>query len=266
MNENDDAPERILNILRIIAEDNRVDILYAAEEGPRARQIAHATSPYQVQFLYLYPRDLYLRLDPPDALIEYTDRAIQHIEMRGVDIFYALQAVRNQHVEMLDWLFSPIIYQEQAQYLGQLRDIARRGIRPTRIVEQWTAVARQIYEEHIIAKGQQFPRAAYLDVLTPLIKAWAFIQCEEWPPPILSDCLANTNISSDIKTLTVDLIEERRAGQVFLLPHRHPSLDQWIETIIQRFATYRFTDPRFGVTELLNETIRALLHIYDVDP
>ena len=56
--------------LREIAERENIKILYAAESGSRAWGFASPDSDYDVRFLYMRPRDAYLRLEKFRDVIE----------------------------------------------------------------------------------------------------------------------------------------------------------------------------------------------------
>jgi uncharacterized protein len=131
----------IAQALRLIEQQHGVRILYAAEAGSRAWGIESQESDYDVRFIYVHPRERYLRLDVPRDVIE---RPIADaLDISGWDAFKALRLLRKCNPALLEWLHSPVIYVEASPVIAEMRRIARSLIAPpptcTLTMDTWHA-------------------------------------------------------------------------------------------------------------------------------
>ena len=81
--------EKINGILDEIERREGVKIIFAAEAGSRAKGYASAESDFDVRFVYIRPREFYLRLDKTKDVIEWGDDGVY--DVNGWDIQKALR-------------------------------------------------------------------------------------------------------------------------------------------------------------------------------
>lgn len=98
----------IINKLSEIEKSENVIILHAIESGSRAWGFASPDSDYDVRFIYVRPKNNYLRLEKKRDVIEWEINDIYDIN--GWDISKFLQLTHNSNPTVFEWLNSPVIY------------------------------------------------------------------------------------------------------------------------------------------------------------
>ena len=94
--------------LRQIEQDHGIRVLYAAESGSRAWGTSSAKSDFDVRFIYLRPKDDYLRLDPLRDVLEFPIN--DSWDLCGWDLTKVLQLLHNANSQIYEWLASPVVY------------------------------------------------------------------------------------------------------------------------------------------------------------
>ena len=115
--------ERITDGLKEIEADENVVVFYACESGSRAWGFPSQNSDYDVRFLYLHSVDWYLSIVEKRDVIE---RPINdQLDVNGWDLRKALELFRKSNPPLLEWLDSPIVYQEKFTIASQMRELSK---------------------------------------------------------------------------------------------------------------------------------------------
>jgi len=99
----------INNVLKEIELQYNVTILYAAESGSRAWGFHSEDSDYDVRFIYRQDTMEYLKLYPRKDTIEKVEGALDIV---GWDLKKTLQLAMKTNPSLVEWLNSPIEYQD----------------------------------------------------------------------------------------------------------------------------------------------------------
>ena len=99
-----------------IEQTQNVRILLAVESGSRAWGFASPDSDYDVRFIYVRPKDAYLRLQKHRDVIELPIN--DALDINGWDLTKTLRLLHKSNPTLFEWGASPIVY------LGQHRTIA----------------------------------------------------------------------------------------------------------------------------------------------
>ena len=110
--------EQIYNKLREIEKTENVRILLAVESGSRAWGFASPDSDYDVRFIYVRPKDDYLRLDPVRDVIELPLDEV--FDINGWDLQKTLRLLYRSNPTLFEWFSSPIVYLE-TEFADELR-------------------------------------------------------------------------------------------------------------------------------------------------
>ena len=102
--------KEILRKLHEIEIKENVKILFAAESGSRAWGFASPDSDYDVRFIYVRPKEEYLRLDTVKDVIEVPINDV--LDINGWDLQKALRLLYKSNPTLFEWFSSPIIYME----------------------------------------------------------------------------------------------------------------------------------------------------------
>ncbi|MBE1555565.1 putative nucleotidyltransferase [Filibacter limicola] len=159
--------DNISNELKEIEQLETVKILYACESGSRAWGFPSADSDYDVRFLYIHPTDWYISIfDRPDVI----ERPINDLlDVSGWDLRKALQLLRKSNPSLLEWLQSPIIYDERYPIAQRLRDLAHDSFSPKACMYHYLSMAKST--ERLYLKGEQVKIKKYFYVLRPILAA-----------------------------------------------------------------------------------------------
>lgn len=120
--------KRILEKLTAIEKENDIDILFAVESGSRAWGFASPDSDYDIRFVYKYKKEWYLNLwEQKDTINFMTDDDLDGV---GWDLRKALKLLSKSNASFTGWLFSPVIYKEDASFLEALKTLAKDNFNP----------------------------------------------------------------------------------------------------------------------------------------
>jgi predicted nucleotidyltransferase len=98
----------IIEKLKEIERNENIKILLAVESGSRAWGFASSDSDYDVRFIYVRPKEFYLRLDKTRDVIELPIN--DELDINGWDLKKALTLLHNSNPTLFEWLSSPIVY------------------------------------------------------------------------------------------------------------------------------------------------------------
>ena len=91
-----------------------VKILHAVESGSRAWGFASPDSDYDVRFVYVRPKEDYLRLDEPRDVIEW--QLDEVLDINGWDLKKALGQFARGNATLFEWSESPVVYKTTAEW------------------------------------------------------------------------------------------------------------------------------------------------------
>ena len=103
-----DIVKEINDKLNEIEEKDGVRVLHAVESGSRAWGFASPDSDYDVRFVYVRPKEDYIRLDEPRDVIEW--QLDEVLDINGWDLRKALKLFSKGNATVFEWSGSPITY------------------------------------------------------------------------------------------------------------------------------------------------------------
>ena len=98
-------------------------ILLAVESGSRAWGFASPDSDYDVRFIYVRPKESYLRLDRVRDVIEVP--ISDDLDINGWDIDKTLKLLHKSNPTVFEWFSSPIIYRT-SEFAERFKPIMRK--------------------------------------------------------------------------------------------------------------------------------------------
>jgi predicted nucleotidyltransferase len=171
--------EDILATLADIEQRENVTLLFACESGSRGWGFASPDSDYDVRFLYVNRLPWYLTLEPGRDVIE---RPISgELDVSGWDLRKALVLLRNSNPTLMEWLLSPVVYQQDAAFIDRLTALSTGCFSPVRGYHHYVSMAKKNYREHL--RGEEVRYKKYLYVLRPLLAA-RWIRAGRGMPPM----------------------------------------------------------------------------------
>ena len=91
-----------------IEKSENVRIIHAAESGSRAWGFAAPDADYDVRFIYVRPKEFYLKLERTRDVIEWEQNDL--LDINGWDLQKALRLLHKSNPALFEWNHSPIIY------------------------------------------------------------------------------------------------------------------------------------------------------------
>lgn len=96
----------IIEKLQQIEKQENVRILHAVESGSRAWGFESPDSDFDVRFIYVRPRDYYLKLEQTRDVLEFPINDL--LDVNGWDLQKALRLLHRSNPSVFEWFKSPI--------------------------------------------------------------------------------------------------------------------------------------------------------------
>jgi uncharacterized protein len=248
--------ENIIDHLHTIEAQEIVIIFYACESGSRAWGFPSADSDYDVRFLYLHPVQWYLSIVEKRDVIE---RPLNdQLDMNGWDLKKALVLFRKSNPPLLEWLDSPIVYQEKFKVASQMRELAKTYYSPTACIFHYLHMAQGNFREYL--KGERVWIKKYFYVLRPILAIKWIEQGYGVAPTAFGTLLEQMIPSGPLKDEINKLIEQKSMGAELDYADRIPVISEFIESELARLEENQkeyVNNP--APTEILDELFRQAL-------
>lgn len=187
--------------------------MLAVESGSRAWGFASPDSDYDVRFIYVRPRDSYLRLDRVRDVIELPINDI--LDINGWDVDKALKLLHKSNPTVFEWFSSPIIYQT-SPFAEQFKPVMLRYFSSKSGLWHYLHMAESNYREFL--RGDKVKAKKYFYVLRPIL-ACRWILERETPPPMAFAELMKSQLPEDLqKTVRQLLALKINAPEVIMIP------------------------------------------------
>jgi predicted nucleotidyltransferase len=242
-------------LIEIEREEN-VCIFYACESGSRAWGFPSADSDYDVRFIYIHPRDWYLSIEDRRDVIERP--LVEEIDLSGWEIRKALRLFRKSNPPLLEWLCSPIVYQQKFSVADALRDLMPTNYSPRNCFHHYLHMAEGNFREYL--RGETVRVKKYFYVLRPLLGC-RWIEAGLGPVPMEFGTLVEKVATTDIlKQEIFSLLKRKQSGQELDFEPRIPAISDFIESELERLKQQAGQQPLLpNQDDRLDELFRAAL-------
>jgi uncharacterized protein len=222
-----------------------IRILYAVESGSRAWGFASTNSDWDVRFIYVHTPDWYLRIDDRKDCIE--QMLPDDLDLSGWELQKALRLFRKSNPPLLEWLQSPLVYQQDDRFLATMQSATNRYFNPKSCLYHYFHMARGNWEAYF--KTDEVRLKKYLYVLRPLL-ACMWIKRTGTMAPMEFDILLQNEIHDIPLRQAVDaLLVRKKSGEELSTGSRITLLDSFLEKQLHHFDTLLTSYP---ATELPN--------------
>lgn len=187
--------------LKEIEEKENIKILHCVESGSRAWGFASPDSDYDVRFIYIRPKEFYLRLDKTRDVIEW--QLDETLDINGWDIKKALSLLYKSNPTLFEWNSSPIVYKTTEEW-ENIAAIINKYFTQKSGLCHYLSTAKSNYREYL--KGETVRFKKYFYVLRPLL-ACKWILAEGTPPPMLFSRLMDKYLDKTIKPDVLKLLD-----------------------------------------------------------
>ncbi|MEM6327865.1 MAG: nucleotidyltransferase domain-containing protein [Bacteroidota bacterium] len=195
--------------LAAIEREHEVRVVYAVESGSRAWGFASRDSDVDARFLYVRHPAWYLSIRPGRDVIEPPIEGM--FDVSGWDIKKALGLFAKSNPPLLEWLRSPLVYQETTGIAENMRALTPDFYSRRSCFYHYWSMARSNYRAEL--RGERVRPKKYFYVLRPIL-------CCRWieadpgaPPPMEFETLVERLLpAGDVRDAIGRLLEEKRAG------------------------------------------------------
>ena len=164
INQNDLMIEEIKKELKNLEDDKKIKVLYAVESGSRAWGFASKDSDWDVRFIYIHHYDWYLSVEEKKDNIEII--LPNDIDLGGWELRKALLLFRKSNPPLLEWLKSPIKYNENYSIANELRKATEIYFNPKSCLYHYFHMAQGNYDAYF--KENIVRLKKYFYVLRPI--------------------------------------------------------------------------------------------------
>lgn len=212
--------------LREIEGREECRILLAVESGSRAWGFASPDSDYDVRFIYVRPRESYLRLNRLRDVIELP--ADDVLDINGWDLDKTLRLLYKSNPTVFEWFSSPLVYQT-TPFAETFKSVMRRYFLSKSSLWHYLHMADGNYCESL--RSGTVKAKKYFYVLRPVL-ACRWILERETPPPVQFSELAESELPEYLEDTVRELLELKiNAPEIQMIP-RIDILNEYLEQSI----------------------------------
>lgn len=209
--------------LKEIETKENIKILHCIESGSRAWGFASPDSDYDVRFIYIRPRDFYLRLDKTRDVIEW--QLDDTLDINGWDLSKALSLLYKSNPTLFEWNSSPIVYKTTDEWKSVAAIINKYFVAKSGLYH-YLSTAKRNYREYLKGETVRFKR--YFYVLRPLL-ACKWILDKGTPPPMLFSELMEQYLDESIMSDVLTLLDLKINSPEIAEGKRFDKVNEYIE-------------------------------------
>jgi predicted nucleotidyltransferase len=215
--------ERILEKIYEMEEKENVKVLHAVESGSRAWGFESPDSDYDVRFIYMRPKEFYLRLDKTRDVIEW--QLDETLDINGWDLHKTLRLIHSSNPTIFEWAKSPIIYKTMPEW-DLIKAEMPNYFQIKAGLYHYHSTALNTYKKQL--NGEFVRLKKYFYVLRPML-ACMWILHQKTVPPMLFSELVDIELEEEIKPVVDNLLTLKMQTPEFGERERIPQLDEYIE-------------------------------------
>jgi predicted nucleotidyltransferase len=192
--------EKILEKLKEIETEKRVEILYAVESGSRAWGFASPDSDYDIRFIYKHDLDYYLSLWEKTDVIEFMTE--DDLDGSGWDLRKTVRLFAKSNAPLLEWLFSPVVYYENEAFTSEMRHLAKDCFSPVACLHHYLGTTKNFMD---ICEQEEVKLKSYFYALRTALAGKWIIANNTFPPVDFMELLpiAPQNVQEKVKELII---------------------------------------------------------------
>lgn len=221
----------ILQKLREIEQTENVRILLAVESGSRAWGFASPDSDYDVRFIYVRPKEEYLRLDKRRDVIELPISG--ELDINGWDLDKTLRLLYRSNPGLFEWFSSPIVYLE-TEFRESFRPVMDRYFSSKKGLYHYLSMAYNNKREYL--GGDTVKAKKYFYVLRPVL-ACRWILEKNSPPPVLFRELAEAELDPALRPVIDRLLDIKMNQPELKLIPKIDVLNDYLDSSIREIES-----------------------------
>ncbi len=218
--------EKILQKLKEIEKEKNIKILFAVESGSRAWGFASPDSDYDIRFIYKHEPDYYLSLWEKPDVIEFMTH--DDLDGSGWDIAKALKLLAKSNAPLIEWLFSPVIYYQDATFIQQMQALAKDCFSPIATLHHYLGTTKKFMD---VCEAPEVKLKSYFYALRTALAGKWIIEKNTFPPVDFLELLHIAPLNIQDKTLELMNIKANQ-DETYLHPKEVLITDYLRETVL----------------------------------
>lgn len=184
-----------------------VRIGFAIESGSRAWGFPSPDSDYDCRFVYVRQQSDYTSLFPPRDVIEFP--IVGEIDVGGWDLRKALLLALKGNAVLVEWVTSPIVYEEETGFRNRLGVLLDEIMVPRKVALHYLGLLKQHFhaDNETSIKLKRLLYALRPTVALSWMEERDFAQL---PPMNMVECLDGCRIPVEQREAILDLIELKK--------------------------------------------------------
>ncbi len=250
--------ETIRQELARVEQEYNVRVLYAVESGSRAWGFASRDSDFDVRFIYLHPLEWYLSIGERRDVIECPISG--QLDISGWNLRKTLGLFRKSNPPLLEWLGSPIVYQDCFGLAERLRILMRDSFSPLSCLHHYLHMAKGNYRDYL--RGETVRIKKYFYVLRPILACVWIEKHRSMPPTEFARLYADACLPLSLAEIIDGLLRRKMRGDELDMEPRITLLNDYLDEQIEHFGMVAAGLERGGIDsekldrlfiEMLNE-------------
>ena len=210
---------------------SNVKILYCVESGSRAWGMASPDSDFDVRFIYVRPKDYYLRLDKTRDVIEW--QLDDTLDINGWDLQKALILLYKSNPTIFEWDNSPIVYKTTPEW-ENISSKIKNYFQVKPILYHYLSLAKKTYREYLT--GNMVRLKKYFYALRPIL-ACKWIIDKNSPSPMTFSQLTDLYLDNKIAPYVQELLRLKKDTPEIGKSKRIDIINDYIEASIVEIET-----------------------------
>jgi len=247
--------EEIIEHIAQLESEQGISILLAVESGSRAWGCPSPDSDFDVRIIYKRAKDAYLKIDEPNASIDYFHGEL--LDINGWDIKKTLKLIRKSNATPFEWAQSPIKYKEVNNFSKKILDLSGEYFQAKHTINHYRGIAKNTYLKKDSDNKMKLKSLFY--ILRPLMAAkWISLK-NEIPPMDIPSLLPIVKNESFIGHINKLLDKKATVGEDYV--HLVDSkVINYIEDEFKYLNELVFEDEKNGInSDSLNKAFREII-------
>ena len=239
-----------------IEECENVRIIYACESGSRAWGFASPDSDYDVRFIYVRPKEFYLKLENTRDTLESELNEIYDIS--GWDLKKMLRLLNKSNPSIFEWSASPIVYKTTKEW-DWIKQIINSHFSKTKALYHYNSITKNNLRRYFNYKNNVKYKPYLYNLRQCLSCEW--ILDRKSPPPIVFNVLIEYYLPEELKSSVNNLLALKKNMTEKETGPRIQEIDFYITSVVIKVEKYLETpsEKKLSDWEELNEMFLKVL-------
>ena len=253
--------DKIKQYLTELEQEKNIKILWACETGSRAWGFPSTDSDYDIRLIYVHKKDWYLNLaEKKDTIERMLDN--NDVDISGWELKKSLNLLRKSNASLLERIQSPIVYQSDDDFIGELLPLAQGFYSKIATIHHYLSMAKKFMYD--LKSDEKYKLKKFFYTLRSALVCKWILEREEMPPIEFHKIYQNLNLDSAIVNRIDELILLKGTIKESYYHSGEVELIDCIEDCILQAENHKNNLPTSkGDLESLNLLFRKYIAKYD---